>query len=1054
MPQIPDRRALGAFRINGAAAPAQINPNVAYDIGRAGAAYARAFEEIAQAFAGLGAKAGAMQDKTWLAEAKIATLEADDAIRRDTELNAGPDGTGYEAAPTRFKEAAEGISQRPGGSAEARNDYKLWAAGQGYQTGAWAANAAQSRLKDHTLSRLDSRIDTLSGLASSNPERAEEYLGAYEEEVRGYVGFAISGTDAEERIKGARSTLGKTAVISKAIKSPEDLGKALRVIESPAAQPTEANTLYGAIERVESSGDPSAESPVGAAGLMQVMPDTAREIARELGEDQLAKMSDEEIKAFLKQPEAGRRYGRHYFDKMMQRYDGDKEAALIAYNGGPKRADAWLKAGRDDKVIPRESANYYKKVLGLATGRDIAATDGAIGITKGGIYQAEGLKVVSKIDPSAPYGRAATRAAKPFQGIVLHHTASERGADEMVQYGQTVDSERGGSFGYHFYIDRDGTIIQGAPMDKRTNHVKDPGHGQRKDSTGLSNSNSIGISLVGKGGDETPAQVDAAAKLVKSLQKTYNIGQGRIVGHGELQDDRQHNEGAAVLRAIRGGDPVMLEQRQVPPSVDVAALPKVAGSIQPAEIMSLSPADRGAVLKELRPYLQEELKNKMTNALASLQATGSQTIITDEQLENYTPLIGPKLANEWRQALKEGGELYQIQRAANTMGPEERNAKLRELVPSGNPNELAGEERTRFEMWSKAFAQIQKQIKDDPLQHFTMNNESGRQAMKVIAEAPRGKDGLPAREQAYSTILALQQREGLATADIKLMGQAQAQGYANALRDAKSGPAAAVIIEDLRSTFGTHFGRVWGELVAAGVPTTYLAMPMATRAGQNALVDAFSMRKSMMESAGKETNSSNIMRASAGVTEKDLKKAIAEETSEFTQALGGRVGGDRLAVAFRDAVEMVALKNVIEGKSLDDAVRQATAELYQKNISIHQGVIIPKDRDEQIGDAIRYGMADGYKAELPAEFILDPFVRDRRYGPAFNHDSYVRSLQNNVRWVSNDELTGAYLIDEFGQYVLYDNGNELAPLFYSWDDFKKMYDQRDAAKTNPFRIPN
>lgn len=1047
MPQIPDRRALGPLRINGAAAPPQINPNVAYDIGRAGAAYARAFEEIGQAFAGLGAKAQAMEDNTWLANAKIATLEADDAIRRDTELNAGVDGSGYEQAPAKFNEAVKGIEERPGGSQEARTKYKLWSAEQGYQTGAWAANSAQTRLKNSTLERLDTRAETLSGLASSNPERAEEYMSAYEEEVRSYTGYAISSVDADARIRQTRSNLGRSALVAKAIKNPEDFGKALRGLESSEAQPSEANTLYGAMEQVESTGDPNAESPKGAAGIMQVMPATAREIAGELGEANVAKMSDQEIKAFLKSPEAGRRYGRHYFNQMLKRYDGDKEAALIAYNGGPSRADAWLKAGRDDAVIPKESANYYKKVLGQAG----AGGGGSTGTTKGGIYQTEGLKIVDKVSSTAPYSKA---AVKPFQGIVLHHTASEAGAEQMVQYGHSVDSARGGSFGYHFYIDRDGTILQGAPMDKRTNHVKNPEHRQRKDDTGLSNSNAIGISLVGKGGDETPAQVDAAAKLVNSLQKTYNIGQAKIVGHGELQNDRQHNEGEAVLRAIRGGAPVMLEKREVPASVDLKSLPTVDGTIQPAEIMSLSPEDRGKVTRELRPYLQEELKNKMTDALSALQATGQQNVITEAQLDNYTPLIGPKLANDWKHALREGRELYTIQKAANAMGPEERNTKLRELVPTGNPNDLAGEERVRFDMWSKAFNQMQKSIKEDPLQYFSMNNESGRQAMKVISEAPRGEAGKKQREQAFSTLLSLQQREGLPTSDIKLMGQAQAQSYVNALRDTKSGPAAALIVDDLRTTFGEHFDRVWGHLVAEGAPTTYLAMPMATRTGQNALVDAFSMRKSMLEGAGKETNSSNVMRMAAGVTEKDLKKTIASETAEFTGALGGRVGGDRLVVAFRDAVEMVALKYVIEGKPLDDAVRQATDELYRKNISVHQGVIIPKDRDEQMGDAIRYGMAEGYRGELPSEYILDPFMRDKRYGPAFNHDSYMRSLQNNVRWLSNDELTGAYLIDEFGQHVMYDNGSELTPVFYSWDDFKVMFDKRDIAKTNPYRVPN
>lgn len=123
--------------------------------------------------------------------------------------------------------------------------------------------------------------------------------------------------------------------------------------------------LIDSIIAVESSGNPNAISPKGAAGLMQVMPGTGVEIAGELSDANFPVDGTEaQQRAYLQQPEVSRRYGTHYFNKQMQRYGGDQEAALIAYNGGAARADAWLAAGRDDSVIPRESADYYKKVLG------------------------------------------------------------------------------------------------------------------------------------------------------------------------------------------------------------------------------------------------------------------------------------------------------------------------------------------------------------------------------------------------------------------------------------------------------------------------------------------------------------------------------------------------------------------------------------------------------------------------------------------------------------------------------------------------------------------
>ncbi|WP_343289713.1 transglycosylase SLT domain-containing protein [Ferranicluibacter rubi] len=123
--------------------------------------------------------------------------------------------------------------------------------------------------------------------------------------------------------------------------------------------------ILAAIRQTESSGDPNAVSARGAAGSMQVMPETADEIAQELGDAGYpAAGTREEKQAYLKSGGVSDRYGEHYFNKMMTKYGGDREAALIAYNGGAKRADAWIAAGRDDSVIPKESADYYKKVLG------------------------------------------------------------------------------------------------------------------------------------------------------------------------------------------------------------------------------------------------------------------------------------------------------------------------------------------------------------------------------------------------------------------------------------------------------------------------------------------------------------------------------------------------------------------------------------------------------------------------------------------------------------------------------------------------------------------
>lgn len=116
-----------------------------------------------------------------------------------------------------------------------------------------------------------------------------------------------------------------------------------------------------ALEQVESGGRDIVNPKSGAFGPRQLMPATARDPGfgvRPL--DPAGGLAEQ------------RRFSDDYFNAMLRRYGGDRDAARIAYNGGPRRADNWLKAGRNDAVIPQESADYYKKIARqLGQGGDV-----------------------------------------------------------------------------------------------------------------------------------------------------------------------------------------------------------------------------------------------------------------------------------------------------------------------------------------------------------------------------------------------------------------------------------------------------------------------------------------------------------------------------------------------------------------------------------------------------------------------------------------------------------------------------------------------------------
>lgn len=122
---------------------------------------------------------------------------------------------------------------------------------------------------------------------------------------------------------------------------------------SPSIAP---ENLVNAVIQQESRGNPNAISPVGARGLMQIMPATAMKPGFGIQPIDPRTLSD---------PEVNRRFGTAYLGAMLNRYGGDVDAALAAYNAGPGRADRYAKYGKDPRFLPAETRDYITKVKGF-----------------------------------------------------------------------------------------------------------------------------------------------------------------------------------------------------------------------------------------------------------------------------------------------------------------------------------------------------------------------------------------------------------------------------------------------------------------------------------------------------------------------------------------------------------------------------------------------------------------------------------------------------------------------------------------------------------------
>ena len=121
------------------------------------------------------------------------------------------------------------------------------------------------------------------------------------------------------------------------------------------------SSVLFAISRRESAFAADTRSRAGAVGLMQLMPATARQVARSL------KLKRPRTQS-LKQPSLNIRLGSRYIADMLKRYDGNPAMALAAYNAGPGAVDRWRPSPETDAdiwiaTIPFEETRQYVRVV-------------------------------------------------------------------------------------------------------------------------------------------------------------------------------------------------------------------------------------------------------------------------------------------------------------------------------------------------------------------------------------------------------------------------------------------------------------------------------------------------------------------------------------------------------------------------------------------------------------------------------------------------------------------------------------------------------------------
>ena len=122
-------------------------------------------------------------------------------------------------------------------------------------------------------------------------------------------------------------------------------------IKDNSAKYSLESSQIAAIIYEESKFDPDVVSSRDAIGLMQVLPDTANLLAKDLGVSNLWRDD-----LFI--PGINIRFGTYYYRQLLDKYEGNQDLALAAYNAGFGAVD---KAEGNIDKLPKETQEFVKR---------------------------------------------------------------------------------------------------------------------------------------------------------------------------------------------------------------------------------------------------------------------------------------------------------------------------------------------------------------------------------------------------------------------------------------------------------------------------------------------------------------------------------------------------------------------------------------------------------------------------------------------------------------------------------------------------------------------
>lgn len=814
---------------------------------------------------------------------------AESVLAADREINNSPDYSTY--GKTFDERSTKALAQ--GASLISDPKYReKWLADKKVDL----ANRRQSILGDADVKQKEAfRVNLGSAIEKdqnifTDPATPEAEKNAALGRIRDSIGAAeTTGLLDPVKAKQWRDTYENGSIVKEAeLRVLSDPGFRKQVLRGDAPG---ADDLIDAVIGVESTGDPSQVSGKGAAGIMQVMPGTADEIARELGDANYpAGGTEAEKQAYLKNAGVGKTYGSHYLDKMLTRYNGDVDAALVAYNGGPARADAWIAAGKDDSVIPKETADYYKKVngrLGLNVSFSPADVSGAKTFLKGrtdkdashidGLNDGFSVKV-SRLFQSAP------PAIKDKLGIFSGARSAERQQElwdaALKKYGSAAEARK---------------------------WVAPPGRSEHQ------HGNAADLAYNGKSLAEAPKEV---VDWLHQNAGAYGLKFPLTNENWHIEDAGTRGGAQGVLRQGRYGESMSPEQRQA--------------------LLDQARRKDG----EYRVERRNEIETVVSNAPAAILNTGQYTgqMPNQQQFVDAYGADGQAKYDQFRASVDTSQQVYNFQTL-----PADSISQIVNAAKPVSSGDDAALETVRYETLQRAAAETIKIREADPAAYV-------RTTFPNVQSAWEGAQASGDYSQALAITAATQQQLGIK--NLQLLPKIIADDSVKLFEDQNKPDeerinAATGLIFSTRDPAQQR--AVFDQLVAAGLPEVTEGAVEAYARGDEA-----AGRRLMQAAIIDPSKLPGVAPVKPADIDSAIQSQIMDE-GQIGDIVYGLTDGtiDNQETAIRDAKLLTNAVNirVRNGEALDLAVQGAAKDLYGDiqavtgNANVNAQIVLPTTAD-------------------------------------------------------------------------------------------------------------